>query len=535
MALCKKIIVPLYLTYMIIFMNRIYLVVLLCFITLNSNSQTLENILPQIKRAVFTVYAHDEYGSPFSQGSGFFITSQGVGITNFHVLEGAMGGHIEDADGNNYEIEKVIDYNPNYDLVKFKVKDIKSSAFLVLASSNPKQGTSIFNYSTPVGFENTASTGVVSSLRNMAGYESVIQITTPISHGSSGSPVMNFSKQVIGVATFGVEAGQSLNFAVSAQQINKLTRQLNIPVSDIVRNPLETKLVKTAYSLGGSGEYFQAINLLSQELMHNPKNHLALYHRGVFKCRSGLDYNSGLDDLSRACNLVQNSNYTYLMHYATFLKDLIVLQNDSKQTVSSDIVEHTINVLQAASQLDPSRSDPYSYLAYIIYLFNKNNPQKLNHALQAINYAIQLSPTPEILVIRAQIESKLNNYAAAILDCDYAINIDPTYYRAYFIRGDIKVFDIRSFNDGLLDIEKALVLIPDSKIYEKADIIALRGSARASKALVELGYDATMLVSQALADYDEAYKLVPFPIYKQRAKELSDEINNYIKIHKQFP
>ena len=168
-------------------------------------------------------------------------------------------------------------------------------------------------------------------------------------------------------------------------------------------------------------------------------------------------------------------------------------------------------------------------------LLDLNNPQKLNHALQAINYAIQLSPTPEILVIRAQIESKLNNYAAAILDCDYAINIDPTYYRAYFIRGDIKVFDIRSFNDGLLDIEKALVLIPDSKIYEKADIIALRGSARASKALVELGYDATMLVSQALADYDEAYKLVPLPIYKQRAKELSDEINNYIKIHKQFP
>ena len=231
------------------------LVPLFCF------GQNVQNIIPKVKNAVFTVYAEDENGDVTSSGSGFFISSSGIGITNFHVLEGAYGGKIKDVNGKYYRIKHIVDYNPQYDLIKFKVDNQTPTKFLSLSPTAPVQGEQVISYSTPLGvFENTVSTGIVSSIRKMTGYESVIQITAPISHGSSGSPVLNARGQVIGVATFGYEEGQSLNFAVNVSQIRKLTRTQNIKVGDMAQSPLETPLVKKAYLAANKGEISSAID-----------------------------------------------------------------------------------------------------------------------------------------------------------------------------------------------------------------------------------------------------------------------------------
>ena len=73
----------------------------------------------------------------------------------------------------------------------------------------------------PLGLEQSFSTGVVSAKRVMDGFE-WIQITAPISPGNSGSPVMTRSGKVIGVATFGYEKGQNLNFASSVKYLRML-------------------------------------------------------------------------------------------------------------------------------------------------------------------------------------------------------------------------------------------------------------------------------------------------------------------------
>ena len=78
---------------------------------------------------MFTVYAEDENGDVTSSGSGFFISSSGIGITNFHVLEGAYGGKVKDVNGKYYRIRSIIDYNPQYDLIKFKVDNQTPTKF----------------------------------------------------------------------------------------------------------------------------------------------------------------------------------------------------------------------------------------------------------------------------------------------------------------------------------------------------------------------------------------------------------------------
>jgi S1-C subfamily serine protease len=68
----------------------------------------------------------------------------------------------------------------------------------------------------PEGLEGTVSDGIISAFR--AG-RTMIQITAPVSPGSSGSPVLDESGNVIGIATQVLKEGQNLNFAISAETI----------------------------------------------------------------------------------------------------------------------------------------------------------------------------------------------------------------------------------------------------------------------------------------------------------------------------
>jgi tetratricopeptide (TPR) repeat protein len=70
--------------------------------------------------------------------------------------------------------------------------------------------------------ENSVSDGIVSSVRKIFDYDKIIQITAPISPGSSGSPVLNMKGEVVGIATFQFIEGQNLNFAIPSEKIANL-------------------------------------------------------------------------------------------------------------------------------------------------------------------------------------------------------------------------------------------------------------------------------------------------------------------------
>jgi len=85
----------------------------------------------------------------------------------------------------------------------------------------PSPGTTIYSISNPAGLERSMSTGVVSAIRELSGRK-LLQITAPISPGSSGGPILNSSGEVVGVAVAILQEGQNLNFAVPAEQLRKL-------------------------------------------------------------------------------------------------------------------------------------------------------------------------------------------------------------------------------------------------------------------------------------------------------------------------
>lgn len=85
-------------------------------------------------------------------------------------------------------------------------------------------GERVIAIGSPQGLENSVSDGILSAIREVDSVR-YLQITAPISPGSSGGPVLNSTGQMIGVATFQFKKGQNLNFAVAADHIKPLLDQ----------------------------------------------------------------------------------------------------------------------------------------------------------------------------------------------------------------------------------------------------------------------------------------------------------------------
>lgn len=197
-------------------MSRITSILFICFIFVISGcSRNLQDIIEDTKRATVTVYTFDEYGSPLGSGSAFFIDKDGTAITNYHVLDGATKATVKTFDGREYEVDSVLVSNRKKDIIKFSLRNSGNNEFkyLTFANEAPQQGDRVYNISSPLGLEQTFSDGVISATRSDSHGE-VIQITAPISPGSSGSAIINEKGEVIAVATYLMKGGQNLNFGV---------------------------------------------------------------------------------------------------------------------------------------------------------------------------------------------------------------------------------------------------------------------------------------------------------------------------------
>jgi Trypsin-like peptidase domain len=126
--------------------------------------------------------------------------------------------------------------DPDLAMLKFTTTDVPH---LELGSSaDVVEGQKVLVIGNPEGLQGTVSDGIVSAFRENRTY---IQITAPVSPGSSGSPVLDESGQVIGMATLVYREGQNLNFAISAERIQAfLLNEANKPQAQTTPEPLPT-------------------------------------------------------------------------------------------------------------------------------------------------------------------------------------------------------------------------------------------------------------------------------------------------------
>ncbi len=164
--------------------------------------------------AVVLIESLNEKHEVAAAGSGFLVSSDGKILTNYHVIAHTKEVTVRLANKDAYDAVDVLDIDKRKDIALIKIKAVDLPFLTVGKSSTVDIGDQVFSLSTPLGvFQNTLSEGIVSGIRAGDGYR-YFQVTAPISHGSSGSPIFNSKGEVIGIAAITISEGQNLNFAI---------------------------------------------------------------------------------------------------------------------------------------------------------------------------------------------------------------------------------------------------------------------------------------------------------------------------------
>ncbi len=191
----------------------------------DKSSNNLVNHYDKLKKGVLLILGYNSYSDLSKQGSAFLISSDGVGITNFHVISDCDSILALDYLGNKHQIKTIIKKDEDLDFVLFKIESgNRYFNYCKIADYNPKIGESCFAITNPHGLENSLSTGVVSAYRG--NNKEIIQTSTLVSPGSSGGPLFNKNGKVIGITTLYIK-GDNLTFAINvhALPINKILKE----------------------------------------------------------------------------------------------------------------------------------------------------------------------------------------------------------------------------------------------------------------------------------------------------------------------
>jgi len=208
----------------------------------------LPELVRRIKPSAVAIETFDVRGEKLSRGSGFFIGSDRV-VTNRHVIDNAYRAEVHSSTGSIYPVKGVVAVDAEGDIAILRVEAPPNQIRpLSLDRTSPQEGESIVVIGNPFGLEGSVTNGIVSAVRDIPTFGRIIQITAPISPGSSGSPVVNMQGQVIGVATLQITGGQSINFAIPSERISQLQSGAVVSLPDLVVASSRNKRAKAVQS-----------------------------------------------------------------------------------------------------------------------------------------------------------------------------------------------------------------------------------------------------------------------------------------------
>jgi Tfp pilus assembly protein PilF len=338
------------------------------------------DLIEQIKQAVVTITAFDTDRAKLRQGSGFFVGPRQI-VSSMHVLEDAYQAEAKMADGSVHPIAGVLAEDKKTDLVLLAVEmpaaKVKS---LQVAETLPREGETVVVVGSPLGLEQSLSTGIVAAIRHIPNYGEIIQFTAPIASGSSGSPVVNLNAQVIGVVMSQSSRGQNINFAVPGKRAAALKSETIQKLPDWTfsktMNLFEAASGPYDYELGwfflDMKNYETALSHFKTAVDKNPEHVDARFYAGYCHYKLGR-YQEAVATYKEVIRIKPSYVEAYCIMGLAYGKSG---QHDKE-----------IEAYEEAIRIEPGYDEAYYYLGLAYeYL------QRYQEAIEATRQAIQLNP-----------------------------------------------------------------------------------------------------------------------------------------------
>ena len=400
-------------------------------------AQTVPEIAEKVLAATVYLEMQDSNGLPLGFGSGFFIKPNLI-ATNYHVIAGAASGTAKLVGKHTtYRIEGFTATDKYNDLALLKVSASSIKPLPLGNSDAVKIGETVYVAGNPKGLEGTFSNGIISSRRG--GYaKGRLQMTAPISPGSSGGPVLNTKGEVIGVSYLILEGGQNLNFAIPSLYLKTLITlaETSKPLSQGNHSISAETYFARGNTKASLGQYFAAISDFDKTIQLKPDYADAYNNRGVAKHKLG-QHVAAISDFDKAIQLKPD--------YASIYYNRGTVKQNLGQSAAA------IQDFDKAIQLKSDDAKAYNDRGNA-----KHHLGRFAAAIQDFDKAIQLEPDDaDAYYNRGLTKGKLNQHSAAIQDFDKAIQLEPDDAMAYLNRGIAKELLKRTW-EAKQDIRTAL-------------------------------------------------------------------------------
>jgi serine protease Do len=221
--------------------------------SLAAEGPDLRTLARQTRPTVYLLVLQDEDGKTIGSGTGFLISPEGLLVTNHHVIAEAKVIIAKAENGGLFPVRKVVATDIRNDLAILQLDGKDLPCLTLAADGSAEVGTRIAVVGSPLGLEGSLTEGIISARRKMPGEKrDVLQISAPISKGSSGSPVLDAQGHVVGVASFLLLDGQGLNFASPSENLRTLLYRLTkttspLPLTSSKPSPSTQKAASSAY------------------------------------------------------------------------------------------------------------------------------------------------------------------------------------------------------------------------------------------------------------------------------------------------
>jgi len=302
----------------------------------------IPTIAKDAKGAIVSIVMSDKQGKPIAQGSGFLVSKDGLIMTNYHVIAEGSSAVVKFPDGAFYVVDGVLVADKARDIAVIKAQG-QNFRTLSLGDSNRVQvGEEVVAIGNPLSLESTVSNGIVSGVRNVKEEGGkFLQITAPISPGSSGGPLFNIAGEVIGITTMYLKGGENLNFAIP---INDAKQFLRSDSSKLQNFPNETRPEPQQEQRHNEESNAETLPTLDQKTACDAlaerayRKYVAttpVYHDGQSYVRA--TYSSHLDVKSSTCFLIVFQTLRLDIKFANGTPDVKFLQS----ILVSDAIEGT--------------------------------------------------------------------------------------------------------------------------------------------------------------------------------------------------
>lgn len=451
-------------------MKKIGIVLLMGLFWIHGSMAQTPKWVEKAKRAVFSVVTYDKNDKILNTGNGFFVSEDGLALSDYSLFKGAERAVIITADGKQMPVSLILGADDMYDVVKFRVAIVgKKVPSLLVAGTAPAAGSSawMLPYSTQKSI--ACVSGKVKKVDDIAGDYHYYTLDMPMKDKMVSCPVMNESGEVFGIAqkSFGMDTAT------------------------------------TCYASGASFAMSQHISALSL-------GDAALKNIGIRK---------GLPDTEDQAlvYLYMASSSSSSEDYERLLGDFIAKFPDNadgylrranfyvvKAKEDASFFDKAAQDMEAAQKVAKKKDDVLYNIAKLIYAYQLEKPEKTYNdwtfetALNQIRQAMELNPLPVYVQLEGDILFAMQDYAGALAAYEQVNRSNLASPATFFSAAKTKELMKAESGEILALMDSCVARCPQPVTASYAPYLLERATMRVNAGQAR----------QAMLDYDGYFKAV---------------------------